>query len=414
MSGQVKNLLFSLVSVAAILISIFMFVKPNLEDKKVLEAEVTALQQRYEDLVEKEANRPVYEAGIKQNLQLCEDIVAKFPADIQQENYVKLLGDMQKDKTLDFSISNASFSEKEIFYVTGQNMAGQTVAGQTTATTQAATSTEAAATTQAATSTDTTSSNTAVASTGSEDEMTGYKANLSINYNGKYKGIKNLLAYVMTHEDRMTIDQMSMTYSKEEKELSGTFSFNLYAIAAEGRLLEEPEIDGVETGVDNIFDKNDKSSTNVDKNLSSNLEDGEKILEDYDHFIALEPSTSDADAITVGAKNDNSTYIASNENSVQNVTVKYFMVGDKYMVSYNIGDKSYPENFDQGTEFDPGEELSLAILSSKRKNDKDKSGIKLVIDNETDKKLNVKIDGEDPSNPRVKIASRIGKVKVYE
>ena len=412
MSGQVKNLLFALVSIAAILISGFMFVKPNLDDKKVLETEVAALEQRYNDLMEKEANRPVYEAGIKQNLQLCEDIVAKFPADIQQENYVKLLGDMQKDKTLDFTISNASFSDKEIFYVTGQNMAAQTTETvQADATTQAATSTEAA-TTQAATGTEAVS-NSATA-TASADEMTGYKANLSINYDGKYKGIKNLLAYVMTNKDRMTIDQMSMTYSKEEKQLSGTFSFNLYAIAAEGRVLAEPEIDGVETGVDNIFDKNDKSSTNVDKNLSNNLEDGEKILEDYDHFIALEPSTSDADAITVGAKNDNSTYIASNENTVQNVTVKYFMVGDKYMVSYNIGDKSFPENFDQGTEFDPGEELSLAILSSKRKNDKDKSGIKLVIDNETDKKLNVKIDGEDPSNPRVKIASRIGKVKVYE
>ena len=34
MSGQVKNLLFVLVSVAAILISVFLFVKPNMEQKQ--------------------------------------------------------------------------------------------------------------------------------------------------------------------------------------------------------------------------------------------------------------------------------------------------------------------------------------------------------------------------------------------
>ena len=90
------------------------------------------------------------------------------------------------------------------------------------------------------------------------------------------------------------------------------------------------------------------------------------------------------------------------------------MVGQKYYVSYNIGDVSYPENFDQGTEFDPGDDLNLLIKSSKRKNDKDLSGVKLVVDNETDKVVNVKIDGDDSSNPRVRISQRIGKVKIYE
>ena len=101
-------------------------------------------------------------------------------------------------------------------------------------------------------------------------------------------------------------------------------------------------------------------------------------------------------------------------NEVENATIKFFMVGQKYYVSYNIGDVSYPENFDQGTEFDPGDDLNLLIKSSKRKNDKDLSGVKLVVDNETDKVVNVKIDGDDSSNPRVRISQRIGKVKIYE
>jgi hypothetical protein len=89
------------------------------------------------------------------------------------------------------------------------------------------------------------------------------------------------------------------------------------------------------------------------------------------------------------------------------------MVGEKYYVSYNIGSNSYPEDFDSGVEFDPGETLNLAITSTERKNDKDTSGVKLVIDNETDMTLNVKVDGDDASNPRVKISQRIGKVVIY-
>jgi hypothetical protein len=152
----------------------------------------------------------------------------------------------------------------------------------------------------------------------------------------------------------------------------------------------------------------------MNKGISSKLDDGKRIKSNYDYYVALNPATSNVNAITIGAKGDNSTEISSNVNESVNATVKFFMVGVKYYVSYNIGDVTFPEDFEAGSEFDPGDTLDLLIQSSKRKNDKDMSGVKLVIDNETDKTCNVLIDGDDASNPRVKIASRIGKVDIHE
>lgn len=421
MNGNIKNALFIVVIIAAIAGSVLLCIKPNLTERKQLETEVSDLQNKYNDLVSKEQNRPVYEAGIVQNKKKFKEILDKFPEGIEQENYIKMLGDMKDNKDLDFDISNLSFNETEPFYVLGQGaVTAEEGAAATTETTTASsetTASDANATTAAGeteATTDNTAGDTQTAVEDSDSEMQGIKENMTVDYTGKYKGIKNLLAFIMSNKDRMTVDQMNLTYDPEAKGLTGSFSFNIFAITSANRTLAEPTINGVDVGVDNIFDDRDNTNSDVKKSLSNAVDKGDNILKDYDQYIALNPSTSNASAIAVGFKGNTESEISSNENSVQNVTVKYFMVGSKYYVSYNIGDVSYPENFETGTEFDPGEALNLAITSSKRKNDKDKSGIKLVLDNETDMTLNVKIDGDDSKSPRVKISSRVGKVKVYE
>lgn len=415
MSDNIKSILLVIIMVAVAVATFTVGIKPNIDAKTSLDGEIAALQTRLADLQAKEADRAVYEAGIVRNQQKFEELLAEFPEDIQQENYIKFLGDMEKDKDVDITMNSNQYNEPEEFYVLGSGAVG---ADGTAATTEAAATTAANATTEAAATTAAGTGTEAVATdaqgTSSDDTMTGIKASIAIEYNGTYKGIKNMLAYIMGYEDRMTVDAIDVSYNAETESLSGSFNFNVFAISAASRMLAAPEIDGVDIGVDNPFNSSDKSNNDVSKNISKDLDDGKNILTDYDYYVALNPSTSNADAVTIGAKGDTSSNISSNENEVLNATIKFFMIGEKYYVSYNIGDVSYPEDFEQGVEFDPGEDLNLAIQSSKRKNDKDKSGIKLVLDNETDMTLNVKIDGDDSSNPRVKIASRIGKVQVYE
>lgn len=414
MSGTIKNLLLGVAMVAVAAIAFMMVIKPNYEATQALNGEIATLEARLAELQAKEADRAIYEAGIVRNNQEFEEILAKFPPGIEQENYLDFLGKMEDDEKIDeLTWDSLNFTENVEFYTLGSG------GGATTATEGGAGTTEAGATTQETTeaaqaTTDTTTTNTGTVTPSSGEEMVGVSTAITVNYRGDYKGIKNMLAYIVGNEDRMTIDSMNIAYDTEEKELSGSFNFNLYAITSPSRRLEAPVVEGVDIGSKNIFDTNDSTDSKINKDMTQNLEDGNEILSDYDYYVALNPSSSNADAIAIGAKSDTATKISSNENDVQSATVKFFNIGEKFYVSYNIGDVSYPENFDQGTEFDPGDDLNLLIQSSKRKNDKDKSGVRLTIDNETSMTLNVKIDGDDVENPRVKIASRIGKVKVYE
>ena len=416
MSGNIKNALLVIVMIGIAVASVMLVIKPNWEAKQTLDVEISQLQTRLAELQAKEADRAIYEAGIVKNEQDFEEILAKFPEDIQQENYFKFFSDIESDKDIDVKMNSYGLTEPEEFYALGS---GATTVEGTAPATDAA-STDTAATTEA--SAEATTEAPVVDTTADAGEkkaiddadLTGIVTNVAIDYTGTYKGVKDLVVYVMGYEDRMTIDTMTLTYDEAEEGLTGAISFNIYAITSESRKLQQPVIDGVKLGTDNIFDTADKSDNKANKKLTSKVEDGSKIVSDYDYYVALNAATSNANSIEIGAKGDSASVLSSNVNEVENATIKFFKVGAKYYVSYNIGDATYPENFEQGVEFDPGEDLNVLIKSSKRKNDKDLAGIKLVIDNETDMDVNVKIDGDDKENGRVRIASKIGSVNVFE
>lgn len=417
MNNTIKNAIIALVMVAVALISIMMFIKPNLDERSSLESDISQLQTQLADLQSKEADRPVYEAGIVQNQQKFKETLDKFPEGIDQANYIHFLGELEDNKDLDdFTMSDETFTEVENFYTLSKNGSGPVATDPNAAggTATASSNATASGNASSAVSSDAEYGDAAISQLMNED-MTGLKETMTINYTGNYKGIKNLIAYVESNDKRMTIDSISLAYDEENQALSGSFSFNLYAITSSSRQLTDPDLKDIDIGTKNIFDSKDSGDSAVNKAFSANLEaEKKKIQSDYDYSITLNPATSNAAAIQIASKADASTALKNNENSVQNATIKFFMIGDKYYVSYNIGDTSYPENFDQGVEFDPGTDLNLLIQSSKRKNDKDASGVKLVIDNETSMPLNVAVDGDDPENPRLNIVSRIGKVNLYQ
>ena len=411
MNGGIKNALLVVMIIAVIAGSALLMIKPNIEAKQALDGEIATLQQRLAELQAKEADRPIYEAGIIKNRQEFAEIMERFPNGIEQENYIKFLGDLEDNEDIEYSMDNEGFSEVTEFYTLGGGGAAPAGGGAASA----------EATTDTAVASDTTATSTENADSAEVDPMDqtnviGISSPISISFKSSYSGIKDLLGYVLSNDERMTIDTLSVTFDDEEKDdsqITGNLNLNLYAITSDQRYFPQPDIKDVEIGRSNIFtEKSGKSDMN--KGISSKIDDGRGIKSNYDYYVALNPATSNVNAITIGAKGDNSTEISSNVNESVNATIKFFMVGVKYYVSYNIGSVTFPEDFESGSEFDPGDTLDLLIQSSKRKNDKDLSGVKLVIDNETDKTCNVLIDGDDASNPRVKIASRIGKVDIHE
>ncbi len=411
MNGSIKNALLVVVIIAVIAGSVILGIKPNIEAKQALDGEIAQLQTRLAELQSKQADRPIYEAGIVKNRQVFAEYMKKFPNGIEQENYVKFLGDLEDNEDIEYFMSNEGFSEVTQFYTLGE---GGAPAGGEAAPADGAAPADAAApadTTDVAPTDDSTSTDPM-----DETNVVGISTPISITFKAGYKGIKDLLAYITTHDERMTIDTLSMSYSEDEEDenkLDGTLNLNLYAITSDQRYFEQPDIKDVDIGRNNIF-SDEKKSSDINKSIASKLDNNTRIKNNYDYYVSLNPNTSNSDSVAIGAKGDSSTMISTKLNEPVNATVKFFMVGVKYYASYNIGSVTFPENFEEGSEFDPGETLDLLIQSTKRKNDKDKSGVKLVIDNETDLTCNVLVDGDDEESPRVKIVSRIGKVNIKE
>lgn len=391
MSESNKKIVCILFSIAIIAASVLFIVKPNLEAKSQLEAETQTLEDKYAELQEKNQHREEYKQGIKDEAAKFDKVIAKFPAGSPQDKLIMFLQGIEDRMSV--KVAEVALEETTLFYNIGS---GPVADG-----------------TQDNENDDGTLGKNGTLRVADAQQMSAYRTKLTMTYSGKYAGLKNLFSYVLKNKERIVISGFSLTEDEETGLLAGELIFNFYAVAGQGRQLDENAINNVKLGTPNIFNSKDKSDNSVTGEYS--LDDGKEFVTDYDHFIFMNPATSDQTPIVIGAKEDDnsSTYLSSDKNEVQSVTIRYFMNNGKYYVAYKIGDKSFPSNFEAGQEFDPGEKLSLLVNAANRKNADDKVAVNATIINETDKPLNIKVQNDDKESPRFKIIDRKGKVVQY-
>ena len=363
LSEGTKKLLYLAIAVLIGVGMYFLVISPANEEKEKLETEVTALEARYNDLVEKQKNEEFYRSDTTLQLEKYESILAEFAPGTTQPHQI-LFVDGLEDK-YEYDVSSLGLAPDEIYYTHSTNPMIQ-----------------------------------------------GVHAELTMNYEGSYKGIKELLYAVKQNPERMTVSSMSLTYDKDSHKLGGVVVLNMYAVTGTDRTLDPADPGDVEIGRNNVFDKTDTTGA-ADANNPYAATNGEEIITDYDQYIMINPATSDASAVIVGTKDNKDSVIQTDENAPQLVTVKYFMKGDKYYVSYNIGEMTYPQDFAAGQEFNPGENLNLCIVSTNRKDSEDKAAVKVTFVNQTDKALNVKIANDDSANPRFKLVNYEGDVQIF-
>lgn len=81
----------------------------------------------------------------------------------------------------------------------------------------------------------------------------GYYAELTLNYDVNYQGFKDILAYVASLEDRMTVPAVTASYDPVTDMLSGSLTINMYYLENTGKEYVPPVIPNIEKGVDSIF-----------------------------------------------------------------------------------------------------------------------------------------------------------------
>ncbi|MCM1157068.1 MAG: hypothetical protein NC300_00505 [Bacteroidales bacterium] len=413
MKDTEKALLFGLAGIAAAVI-VFMYVaKPNYEEVQTINQEIVQLESRLAELNQKQANREQYVEDTKKFNEEFEEYLQAFPADMNQEITIMFLDGIKKSN--EFSLESLEMGQKEQFYTLGQGGADASLGTGTTETdsTEAeeadASSTEAASTEAAAGDVALTESGDA----GVDSAYKCYRAAFPISYYGSYASLKDVINYVGEYSDRMTVNELNVTYDSDADLYSGELQLFCYSVESSERPERKIDLNEVEIGVDNIFDTGVAGSSGSDSDSELNKydeNDGAAIESSYDFYAMLNPSSSDVSAKVAGQNGTGkeASVISNSDNSVSTLTFEIYAKDGKNYCKYTLDDVSYE------AEVTSSEDVKILLQSSARKNDDDKAGIRVTINNTTSLPVYVKVSGDDSVSPRVNIAGRSGSVKVYK
>ena len=120
-------------------------------------------------------------------------------------------------------------------------------------------------------------------------------------------------------------------------------------------------------------------------------------LRNYDFIGIIRPIVSDVSAVRFGKSKDSNfqKMIYEDKNEVVTVNLELTQQGKKYYFRYYNESDKYPKD-KIVEEFKPnGNEILIDILSCKRLDETDNSGINLIVTNKTDKKVNFMIHDDD-------------------
>ncbi len=344
---------------------VYMYVyKPNVDDTKAIESECDTLETRLNDLRAKEVNRAQYEEDIVTYNNEVEDIIAQFPANLDQEVSVMFVKGVEEIHQGEFAVSSVGLGAPSEFYTLSGNVDSET---------------------------------------GVSDGYTCYVSNMPIAYEGTYDGIQEFIEYIMNYKYRMNISSVNIAYDVENDVATGSVNLHAYCVAGGGREGETVNVD-VQNGVDNIFIGGEGAAEQV--TYPYDEDNGASIATDNDIKILLNNANNDtADGIIVSS-GDDATYVTSGENKVVGVDLVIKEEDEKIMMTYSIGDESY------STEV-TSEDITIYVKSSGRVDSDDKNGIKLNVENTTDLDVFVKVSGDDSTSPRFTLGRKIGTVVIY-
>ncbi|MCM1307658.1 MAG: hypothetical protein NC223_03580 [Butyrivibrio sp.] len=377
-SDRDVKLLYVILAIAIIACAYFFGFRKLTAANEALDKEISELKTRHTTLRTMEANAKKYSDDTVVYNNNYDKIIDKFDTGYSQEYSILFVKELE-DK-VDTWLSQAGLAQTENVYNFGQVSS-------------------------------TNPSSEAGASVYSSDYK-GYKTVLTLTYQTSYDNFKNLIEYINNYKYKCTIDSMSMSYNSETDVVSGVLVVSQYAITGKDRKFGNVNINGILNGTGNIFASDIFGGGEIADNIN-----GDKIMSDYDYYIAIQPADAVAGGITVNKKGDltGANAILSEENERQEFYLRFFEEEGTYYAQYSVGEQQFPAaEFEKGAMFLPGEYLSFMVLSSQRTGDDDMAAVDATIINDTDMTLNIKIANEDKGNPRFVVKSTSGDVVIYE
>lgn len=250
-----------------------------------------------------------------------------------------------------------------------------------------------------------------VDSVSEEELVTSEQLKVAINFTGSYDSLKKFILSVEEYDRKVVITNISIT-PKSNKEVTGTMNMEFYAVPKLGN-----DDEYLKWNVENVYGKDSIFSTGAANGAyNSTVEQQEAELNINDFVMMLRSSSSELPTLTIGKAKDSAreTYLYSDNDKVEEVEIKFKEDAEKLYYEYKTTKDFYPKNnTGAGKEFTPiSDDIVMEITSEIRSLSNDNSTVKLKVINNTNKKINIIIRGDDNSNPRVSILSEGNTVNV--
>lgn len=276
LTGQQIKLIINLISIAIFAYSYFYvfagFVNKTEAANKEIELVMKSMDNREKELSEEDT----LVQNLKETDAQIQEIIDGYPVKIAKEDNFMFIEQMKK--ALNINFSSIDVNESTLFFQTilpirnedgteviqagTDTNAEGTVAGATESTvndTGAADGTDNLETSvlgQDSTSDGTTTEGTDAAAVPVDNAMAGMQTTMSMNFMTTYNGFKKLVEYIKNYPDKTVIDSVSVNYDSSTGDLNGSLVIKRFSLTGTGKVYEEPYIDDINIGTDNIFGTN--------------------------------------------------------------------------------------------------------------------------------------------------------------
>lgn len=246
----------------------------------------------------------------------------------------------------------------------------------------------------------------------SSNAATSEQLKVAIKFSGSYEGLKKFISSVENYERKIVITNISIS-SKSQEELAGVMNLEFHAVPK----LSDEDMEYLNWTLNNVYGKEVLFSNGAASGAYASTIEEQNNKEDINDFVMMvKSSLSELPTVTIGKAKDDTreSYIYSDNDKIENVEISLEEVSGKTYYKYKTSNSYYPkENSIEGKEFTPkSENIVLEIISEKRSEATDNSGIKLKVVNNTSKKVEIIVKDDDNSNPRVTVTSEGNTVNV--
>lgn len=271
MSMRDKRILLMLLGIVVFVLGYFLVFQPQMAKAEEIEAQNVPLREKLNQLVEIEENQDYYISETNKYNQHVTDYTNMFPSDVKEEDAV-LLGKGMEDK-LGMWIFKMDFADQE--FVASLDTSGLNNGSEgddSTLSEQANQPTKDQI--NEIEGTDGTEADTSAAPDSLDlNSVALYRVKNTMEFNGTYQELKDLVDYLAADASRLTIDSVDIDFSASTGDLGGTVVVNMYSMTGTGRTYTTPDISSVVLGNHNLFGTLTTSSKKNSDNSKDNSSD---------------------------------------------------------------------------------------------------------------------------------------------